>query len=161
MKRFAVFALFQCLGIMAFCQPAATAPGTAQAAPGKPSAPQPRFTFSSSPFGQISPSTQSGGSDSCPSQSATPSPMGAQRSVNPFFHVPCMNLQSLSEMARVNPPVFVPPASPLPPRRWPNARSGPLPTQWPNLKFERIPTTWPDLQMMLVTEQKAGPAPAK
>jgi len=155
MRRFALFAVLQCFGMMAFSQSMAIAPGTPPASSDKISAPKPLFNFDSSQFKQIPPSAKTRNADSCHSLNANQSQASALGDLNQPFHVPCLNLNY--PMVALN---YVP-ASPSLTQPWPKAKLEPIPTQWLNAKVEPIPTTWPNLKMLPIAGHNLGSVSAK
>ena len=162
MRRIALVAVFQCFGIMAFCQSMTLTPGNLQPSPNKPLAPQPLFNFDSGQFlngdqfGQISPSAKAGNPDFCDHLNAIQKQMSAQADLTQTSHVPCMNLKALPEVARLA--MLAP--QPLAGHR-PHAHLQPIPTQWPDAKVEQTPTTWPNLKVEQIAKHVTGPVPAQ
>jgi hypothetical protein len=157
MRRFALFAVLQCCGILAFSQSLTTKPGTAQASPNKPSFPLPLFDFNSRQTPQITLSTKFWKMDSPDGLNAVQNQTGAQGDASQLFRVPPMNTGTLLAMSPLYSSIVLP--SPLSNRIWPNAKSEPIPTQWPNAKFEQIPTTWPDLKMLPLAGSNSSAIP--
>lgn len=156
MKRLALFAIFQCLGITAFCQSHAITSRTAPTPPDKPPFFQPLFDFDGSRFDQSYLSTKSSQTSSCNGQNGTQKLSEAQTDTNQIFHVPCLNLDTFAEVAQTNLA-----ASPFSGGQWPKAKGLPIPTQWPDAKVEQIPTTWPSLKMLRISADDPRPASQK
>lgn len=146
MKGFALFAISQCICVAALGQSAALPPGNLPASPGAPSPPPSAFHLDSTPSCH--------GASTAQNQGISPAGDGE------FFHVPCINMNTPQEMARL-----ILPSSPVGNGQRLSARFGakgiPIPTEWPNVKPEPIPTTWPDLKIQRITAIKPGAAQAK
>jgi hypothetical protein len=156
MRRFALFAVFQCLGAMAFCQSPAISSGSTQASPVTSAAPQSRFTLDGSSFGPGTSAGKSGKADSCRGTHGIDIHMNDQLDAKKYFHVPCMDVNAPQQFAHM-----VMPPSPLQMGPRPGLKSEPIPTQWPNTKIEQIPTTWPKLKIQQIQGNTANSAPAK
>jgi hypothetical protein len=160
MRRLALFAAFQWFGILAICQSMAITPGTAQASPDEPTAPQSLFSFNGTYFGQVGQSflsTKQESMPSCDGQGQSQNKANSHLDLNELFRVPCKGLRPNGiAIARVEMPPY-----PLATSIWPNAHFGPIPTQWPDAKVEQIPGTWPNLKMLPIAKQKSSSNPSK
>jgi hypothetical protein len=145
MRRFALFAAFQCCGILAFGQSLTVNSSTPQALP--------LFDFRGHQTVQVTRSAEIWKMDSPYDLNAKENPTSAQGGADQRFHLAPLNKSAL--WAMLDSPSVQP--SSLSNRIWPNAKFGPIPTQWPNAKFEPIPTRWPNLKMQPI----AGSGPSK
>jgi len=153
MRRFALFAVFPFLAAMAICQSPATPPGTPAAA--LPSFAQPLFGFNTGQLGQMKSATPAR-TASCNNRKPAQNQPDGQFEMSQVLHVPCVNLDTLAQVAQSNQP-----ASPLLNQQWPLAKFMPIPTQWPDAKVEPIPTRWPDLKIQQITADNPGKTHAK
>ena len=142
MRRIVLLAVWQCMGLTAFCQ-----------APVNGSAPV-QSLFDST----LSPTAHGMRFETplCDNRRADRNQPETQSNPSPILNAPCLDPRVFSLHAQNN--LHAPP---LPGGKWPHAKSIPIPTQWPDAKFEPIPTDWPKLKMLLIAKPEATPKPAK
>lgn len=151
MRRIVLVAVSHCIGLAAFCQSPANAPGPAQNPFNSSSSPQSMFTFGGGQPWQGAPFKI----PSCNASKSNTKQEAARPGTSRIFQAPCMDPQIFALNAQNS---LQAPA--LPGRKWPQAKSIPIPTEWPNAKFEPIPTEWPNLKMLPV-KKPAASDPAK
>ena len=142
MRRFALYAILQCCGILAFSQSVTNISPASQGSANNSSALY-LIDLGGPQTGQITPSSEFWKMDCC-DLNAAQSQQSTHRAASQPFHVPPVQTSAL--LAILTSPSILPSSSPS--RIWPNAKSEPIPTQWPNAKFEQIPTVWPHLKML-------------
>src|ERR1035438_7254765 len=130
--RFAFFAVFLCVGGMAFCQSTPPASANPEAAGRNPTFGQPWADFSKLP----------------PEMSFSNT---AQLDLKKMLRAPALNVQAQPLLLAQN--GF--PNTPKQSEPGPKAKLIPIPIEWRNAAVKRIPTEWPNLKLQKAESQSS------